>query len=131
MQGVVSAEWNGSVWESASGTVVSVAGEGTVDRPAAAGGETAGAVSFAASVALEPSASVMAVLRSSTWAGSLHRCNVKVLPRGSGVPLKTNLMEAPRRIPRQILVSTKNNIIIKMVIMINGDGHHFLPTSLC
>lgn len=88
VQGVVSAEWNGFVWESA--------GEGTVDRPAAAGGETAGGVSFAASAALEPSASVMAVLRSSTWAGSLHRCNVKVLPRGSGVPSKTNLMEAPR-----------------------------------
>lgn len=122
-RGVVSAEGNGSVRESASGPVVCAAGEGTVDRPAAAGEETDGGVSFAASVALEPSSSVMVVRRSSTWAGSLHRCNGKMLPRGYEVPSKTNPLEAPRRIQRRILVNTKY-ITIKLV-MINDDGHHF------
>lgn len=130
-RGVASAEGTGSVWESASGTVESAAGEGTVDRPAAAGGQTDGGVSFAASVALEPSLSVMVVLRSSMWAGSPHRCNGKMLPLGSEVPSKTNPMEAPRRIHRSILVDTKYNIIIKLVILIKDDCHHFLPTSLC
>lgn len=130
-RGVASAEGTGSVWESASGTVESAAGEGTVDRPAAAGGQTDGGVSFAASVALEPSLSVMVVLRSSMWAGSPHRCNGKMQPRGSEVPSKTNPMEAPRRIHRSILFNTKYNIVIKLVMVINDDCHHFLPTSLC
>lgn len=112
------------MWESASGTVESAAGEGTVDRPAAAGGQTDGG----ASVALEPRLSVMVALRSSMWAGSLHRCNGKMLPRGSEVPLKTNPMEAPRRIHRSILVNTKYNIIIKLVILINFSSYLTLLT---
>lgn len=130
-RGVASAEGTGSVWESASGTVVSAAGEGTVDKPAAAGGQTDGGVSFAASVALEPSLSVMVVLRSSMWEGSPRRCNGKMLPRGFEVPSKTNPMEAPRGIHWSILVNTKYNIIIELVILINDDCHHFLLTSLC
>lgn len=94
-RGVASAEGNGSVWESASGPAVSAAGEGTADRPAAAGGETDEGVNLAASVALEPGVSVMVVLRSLMWADSLHRCKGKVLPQGSEVLSKTNLMEAP------------------------------------
>lgn len=129
--GVASAEGTGSVWESASGTVVSAAGEGTVDSSAAAGGQTDGGVSFAASVALEPRLSVMVVLRSSMWAGFPHRCNGEMLPWGSEVPLKTNPVEAPRRIHRSILVNTKYNIIIELLILINDDCHYFLPTSLC
>lgn len=94
----MSAEGNGSAWESASGTGVSAAEEGTADRPAAAWGETGGGVNFAASVALEPGASVVGLLMSSSLAGSLHRCNGKVLPRGSEAPSKTNPTEAPWRI---------------------------------
>lgn len=95
---VVSAEENGSVWDSASGPVVSAVGEGTAGKPAAAGGETDEGANLAASVAFEPGASVVmmvVLLKSLTWADSLHRCKGKVLPRGSEVLSQTNLMEAP------------------------------------
>lgn len=95
-RGVVSAEGNGSVWELASGTAVSAAEEGTADRPAAAGGQTDEGVNLAASVALEPGASVRVVLKSLMWTDSLHSCKGKVLPRGSEVLSKTNPMKAPR-----------------------------------
>lgn len=88
-RGIVSAEANGSAWEVASGPAVTAAGEGTAAR-----GETDEGVNLAASVALEPGASVMVVLKSLTWADSLHRCKAKVLPRGSEVLSKTNPMEA-------------------------------------
>lgn len=94
-RGVVSVEGNGSVWDSASGTVVSAAGEGTADRLAAAGAETDEGVNLAASVAPEPGVSVMVVPKSLMWADSLHRCKGKVLPRGSEVLSKTNPVEAP------------------------------------
>lgn len=99
-QGAVFAEGNGSEWGSATGSAVSAAGEGTADRTAAAGGGTDGGVNFAASVALGPGGSGMVMLKSSTWAGSLHRCTGEGLPRGSEVPLKTNPTEAPGRIQR-------------------------------
>lgn len=94
-RGVVSAVGTGSVWRSATGPAVSAAGEGTADSPAAAGGETDEGVNLAASVALEPGASVMVVLKSLMWADSLHRCKGKELPRESEVLSKTNPMEAP------------------------------------
>lgn len=79
-----------TVWEFESGAAVSAGGVGTADRPSAGGVETDGGVNFAASVALEPCASVVVVPESAGWTGSLHLCDGKGLPRaswqGSGVP---------------------------------------------
>ncbi len=92
-------------WESASGAVVSAGGVGTADRSSEGGGETAGGVNFAESVALEPCAYVVVVQESVVQTGFLHLCNGKGLPQtswqrsgvleGSVVLLGTNLMERP------------------------------------
>lgn len=94
-----------TVWEIASGAVVSAGEVGTADRSSAGGEETDGGVNFAASVALEPCAFVAEVLESAGWTGSLHLCNVKGLPQaswqglgmsgGSVEPQETNLVEPP------------------------------------
>lgn len=94
-----------TVWEFASGAVVSAGGVEAADSSSAGGGETGGDVNFAASVAPGPCATVEEVLERARWEGFLHLGNGKglpqaswqgsVMPGGSVVPLGTNLVEQP------------------------------------
>lgn len=113
-----------TVWEIASGAVVSAGKVGTADRSSAGGEETDGGIKFVASVALEPRVFVVEVLESAGWRGSLHLCNGKGLPQanwqglgmsgGSVVPQETNLVEPP---VWNIVMSTEailhhNNVLV-------------------
>lgn len=100
-----------TVWEFASGAVVSAGGAEAADSSSAGGGETGEDVNFAASVAPEPCAFVAEVLERAGWKGFLHLGNGKGLPQaswqGSGVPggsvalLGTNLVEQPICVKKQ------------------------------
>lgn len=73
----------GTVWQFASGPVVSADRLGTADRSSAGGGETDGGVNFAALVALEPCAFAVVVPESAGWTGFLHLGTGKGLPQAS------------------------------------------------